>query len=44
MSIQYILKSMMPNICYTQEDIEKLSKIRIIQKNLVHFQGFPDNI
>ena len=44
MSIQYILKSMMPNICYSQEDIEKLSKIRIIQKNLVHFQGFPDNI
>jgi CCR4-NOT transcription complex subunit 4 len=34
----------MPNICYSQEDIEKLSKIRIIQKNLVHFQGFPDNI
>ena len=29
--------------CYfTEEDREQLSKLRIIQKNLVHFQGFPD--
>ena len=29
--------------CYfTEKDREQLSKLRIIQKNLVHFQGFPD--
>ena len=29
--------------CYfTDEEREQLSKLRIIQKNLVHFQGFPD--
>lgn len=27
---------------FTEEAVKKLSKYRIIQKNLVHFQGFPD--
>ncbi len=27
---------------FTDEEREQLSKLRIIQKNLVHFQGFPD--
>lgn len=27
---------------FTEEESEELSKYRIIQKNLVHFQGFPD--
>jgi hypothetical protein len=31
--------------CYfTDEEREQLSKLRIIQKNLVHFQGFPDRL
>ena len=29
---------------YTDKNILALSKERIIQKNLVHFQGFPDSI
>ena len=29
-------------INFTKEDIYYLSKCRIIQKNLVHFYGFPD--
>ena len=29
---------------FTKENQIYLSKLRIIQKNLVHFQGFPDNI
>ena len=44
MSIQYFQQSMIPKIYYIKEDIEKLSKLRIIQKNLVHFQGFPDTL
>ena len=27
---------------FSKEDIQELSKCRIIQKNLVHFYGFPD--
>lgn len=27
---------------FTEEESETFSKYRIIQKNLVHFQGFPD--
>ena len=27
---------------FSKEDISRLSKCRIIQKNLVHFYGFPD--
>ncbi len=44
MSIQYFQQSMIPKLYYSEEDIEKLSKLRIIQKNLVHFQGFPDSL
>ncbi len=29
---------------FTKEQIERLSRVRIIQKNLVHFLGFPDNL
>ena len=29
---------------FSQEEIKQLSKIRIIQKNLVHFIGFPDEL
>lgn len=29
------------NIIFTTEEIQKLGKIRIIKRNLVHFQGFP---
>ena len=30
------------NKYFTEEESKKLSKLRIIQKNLVHFQNFPD--
>ena len=30
------------NLIFTEEESKQLSKQRIIQKNLVHFQGFPD--
>jgi hypothetical protein len=29
---------------FSKDQIQKLSKLRIIQKNLVHFQGFPDTL
>ena len=32
------------NPMFTEEDSIQLSKQRIIQKNLVHFQGFPDRL
>ena len=32
------------NSMFTEEESIKLSKQRIIQKNLVHFQGFPDRL
>ena len=32
------------NSMFTEEESKKLSKQRIIQKNLVHFQGFPDRL
>ena len=32
------------NTMFTEEDSIQLSKQRIIQKNLVHFQGFPDRL
>ena len=32
------------NSMFTEEDSIQLSKQRIIQKNLVHFQGFPDRL
>ena len=33
-----------PKYQFTKEQAKKLSKLRIIQKNLVHFQGFPDRL
>ena len=33
-----------PNNMFTEEESKELSKQRIIQKNLVHFQGFPDRL
>ena len=32
-----------PKYHFTKEQAHKLSKLRIIQKNLVHLQGFPDS-
>ena len=32
------------NSMFTKEESKELSKQRIIQKNLVHFQGFPDRL
>ena len=32
-----------PKYHFTKEQAQKLSKLRIIQKNLVHLQGFPDS-
>ena len=32
------------NSLFTEEESKQLSKQRIIQKNLVHFQGFPDRL
>ena len=32
------------NSMFTEEESKDLSKQRIIQKNLVHFQGFPDRL
>lgn len=32
------------NRIFTEEEAKELSKYRIIQKNLVHFQGFPDHL
>ena len=32
------------NSMFTEEESKQLSKQRIIQKNLVHFQGFPDRL
>ena len=32
------------NSMFTEEESIQLSKQRIIQKNLVHFQGFPDRL
>ena len=32
------------NTMFTEEESKELSKQRIIQKNLVHFQGFPDRL
>ena len=41
-----MLKSNNPEqkIHFSKDQIQKLSKLRIIQKNLVHFQGFPDTL
>jgi hypothetical protein len=33
-----------PKYQFTKEQAKKLSKLRIIQKNLVHFQGFPESL
>ena len=31
-------------IRFSKEQCQRLQKLRIIQKNLVHFQGFPDSL
>ena len=41
---EYQSKVMASQIIFSQEDFKVLSKLRIIQKNLVHVQGFPDSI
>ena len=37
-----ISKKIQKKLNFSKEDIQHLSKCRIIQKNLVHFYGFPD--
>lgn len=32
------------SLFFTENETKSLSKCRIIQRNLVHFQGFPDNL
>ena len=41
---EYQSKVMASQLFFSQEDFKVLSKLRIIQKNLVHVQGFPDSI
>ena len=41
-SIFFSQNSSYPKIFFTPEESKNLSKLRIIQKNLVHFQNFPD--
>ena len=39
------MKKSNPNsLIFTKEQAEELSKIRIIQKNLIHVHGFPKTI
>ena len=44
MSLPYYTPIFQPNNMFTEEESKELSKQRIIQKNLVHFQGFPDRL
>lgn len=44
MSLQYFNPIFQLNNMFTEEESKELSKQRIIQKNLVHFQGFPDRL
>ena len=44
MSLPYINPIFQLNNLFTEEESKELSKQRIIQKNLVHFQGFPDRL
>ena len=44
MSIKYSAPIFQFNSMFTEEESKQLSKQRIIQKNLVHFQGFPDRL
>lgn len=41
---EYQAKVLSSSIFFTPEDFKMLSKLRIIQKNLVHVQGFPDSL
>ena len=41
---EYQAKVMASSVYFTPEDFKVLSKLRIIQKNLVHVQGFPDSL
>ena len=44
MSLMYSAPIFQYNSMFTEEESIELSKQRIIQKNLVHFQGFPDRL
>ena len=44
MSLPYFNPIFQLNNMFTEEESKELSKQRIIQKNLVHFQGFPDRL
>ena len=44
MSLIYSATFFQPNSMFSEEESKQLSKQRIIQKNLVHFQGFPDRL
>ena len=44
MSLIYSAPFFQTNSMFTEEESKHLSKQRIIQKNLVHFQGFPDRL
>ena len=44
MSLMYTAPIFQLNSMFTEEESKELSKQRIIQKNLVHFQGFPDRL
>ena len=44
MSLMYSVPIFQFNSMFTEEESIELSKQRIIQKNLVHFQGFPDRL
>ena len=44
MSLPYYNPIFQLNNMFTEEESKELSKQRIIQKNLVHFQGFPDRL
>lgn len=41
---EYQAKVIASSVYFTPEDFKVLSKLRVIQKNLVHVQGFPDSL
>ena len=44
MSLIYSTPIFQYNLTFSEDEIRQLSAQRIIQKNLVHFQGFPDRL